>query len=67
MIVILIGHLSMTNLGTAAIQYGAIVAALAFLTIGQAWTMLARGPAVRLTGADANVWVALRANAPVQV
>ncbi|MDQ6909887.1 MAG: hypothetical protein M3Z84_03735 [Actinomycetota bacterium] len=54
MIVILIGHLSTTNLGSPALQYDAILAALAVITIGQAWTMLARGPAVRLTVPQVN-------------
>jgi 4-hydroxybenzoate polyprenyltransferase len=48
MIVILICHLSMINAGSSELLSGAVLAALGAMTLGQAWTMLTRGPVVRM-------------------
>jgi hypothetical protein len=49
MILLLLAHLSMTDAHWAAWRYDAVLAALAAVTAGPAWSMIRHGPASRLT------------------
>jgi 4-hydroxybenzoate polyprenyltransferase len=49
MIVLLLAHLSVTDAGWSAAAYDAVLGTLTVLTLGQAWTMVSRGPRAALT------------------
>jgi 4-hydroxybenzoate polyprenyltransferase len=66
LIVTLFAHLSMVDAGWPDVAYGGVMAALAAIVVGQAWTMVGRGPATRLTVPAGWVTAGARDTVPVR-